>query len=87
MNNIVGAHASKLHDALINSQRQMIALTDADFEPIRSFQFLQLECRMTEIFKKQAKLFIDAFPDVGGKSPVIPEKGIRPSNDHCAGPS
>ena len=42
---------------------------------------------MAEILKKQAQLFIDAFPDVGGKSPVIPEKGIRPSNDHCAGPS
>lgn len=30
---------------------------------------------MTEIFKKQAQLFIDAFPDVGRKSPVISAGG------------
>jgi len=30
---------------------------------------------MTETFKKQAQLFIDAFPDVGRNSPVIPEEG------------
>ena len=28
---------------------------------------------MAEILKKQAQLFIDAFPDVGRKSPVIPK--------------
>ena len=30
---------------------------------------------MAEILKKQAQLFIDAFPDVDRKSPVIPEGG------------
>ena len=75
----MGAHASKLHDALIDSQSQTIPFADTDLEPICSFQFLQPQGRVAEILKKQAQLFIDAFPDVGGESLVIPENGILSS--------
>jgi hypothetical protein len=33
------------------------------------------------------QLFIDAFSDRDGQRSVIPEEGVSPSNDHCAGPS
>ncbi len=47
-------------------------------------QFLQHQGRMAEILKQQAQLFVDAFPDLEWQSPVIFEKSVCPSNDHCA---
>ena len=42
---------------------------------------------MAEILEQQMQLFINTIPDLGGQSPVIPEKGVCASNDHFAGPS
>ena len=67
------------------TQGQAVSLADTDFKFIRSSQFFQSQGRMAKILKQQIHLFIDAFLDLGGQSPVILKKGVCPSNDHCAG--
>jgi glycosyltransferase involved in cell wall biosynthesis len=84
---IVGTDTTQLDHTFIEAQSQPISLTDADLEFVRSAHFFQPQGRMAEILEQHAQLFIDAFPDLDGQSPVIPEKGVCSSNDHCAGPS
>lgn len=80
----MGAYTTQFDHAFVEPQSQAVSLADADLEFICPAQFLQPQAGMAEILKQQTQLLVDAFPDLGGQSPVISEKSVCPSNDHCA---
>lgn len=81
---IVGADAAQFDHAFFETQSQAVSLADADLEFVCPTQFLQPQGRMAEILKQQVQPLVDAFPDFWGQSPVIFEKSVCSSNDHCA---
>ena len=67
----MGAYTTEFDHAFVEAQSQAVSLADADLKFICPAQFLQPQGRMAEIIKQQAQLFVDAFPDLEGQSPVI----------------